>query len=191
VYVLAVPLAIEAFDGNVNALLLAGVSLTWVLYYRGRIAQAAALAAGLAVLKVTPVFVIVWTIAVGGRRAWAGASVGGGVALAISLLGAGINATVAYTNVVLHTETTGASDFSLAGMARTFGAPDAMGAALLAAVAITGMTVIVVSRRDSSRSFQAAVATLVLASPVVFLSTLCLLLPIAAPSRWRVREGAA
>lgn len=193
-YILSIPLALEAYQGNINALLLLGSIVAWRAFASGRPEWAGGIIGVLVALKVTPAVLAVWVIASCGRRGLIGVLLGGGLAGLVSLMGAGFAAHLDYLSIIRDTTTVGSSDLSLAGMLRILGlAPElAMRAGL--AVDVLGIVVVVLLRHRPGASYRAAIITMVAGSPVVFVNTYVLLLPTLAPRLWSIgaaREEAA
>jgi len=184
VYLLAIPLGLEAVQGNINDLILLGALIAWRAYVGGRAEVAGAIVATLAVLKVTPAVLVVWILVTGGRKGLIGVAAGLAVAGGISLLGAGLDAHLAYLAVMRDTTTIGPSDLSLAGVLRTLGLPVGLVADVSLITDIVGVLAVVLLRRRPSASFRAAIVTLVLGSPVIYVNTFLLLIAALAPSLW-------
>jgi hypothetical protein len=188
VYVLAVPLGLEAVQGNINAVILLGALVAWRAYVGGRAEVAGAIVAVLAVLKVTPAILVVWAVAVGGRKAVVGAAVGLAVAGAISVLGAGIDAHLAYLSVMRDTTTIGPSDQSLPGILRALGMPEFLVARVSLVTDVAGVVGVLASRGRPAASYRVAIVTLVAGSPVVYVNTFLLLIAALAPNLWPLRR---
>ena len=183
-YVLAIPLGLEAVQGNINAIILLATLVAWRAHAAGRPDIAGAIIGGLVVLKVTPAILAVWVLASGGRRGWLGLAAGGLAFGALSLVGAGLDAHLAYLSVMRDTTTLGPSDLSLAGMLRTLGLTPDLAARVGLAVDLTGIIAILALRSRPASAFRVAIVTLVAGSPVVFVNTYLLLLPALAPALW-------
>jgi hypothetical protein len=185
---LSIPLGLEAVQGNINAIILLGAIVAWRAHATGHEAWAGAIVGGLVVLKVTPAILAVWLLMTAGRRGWLGLSAGLALAGGVSVLGAGIDAHLAYLAVMRDTTTIGPSDLSVAGIFRTLGmAPEIANRAIIA-IDLAGAASVVLLRRRPSWAFRAAVVTMVLGSPVVFVNTFLLLLAALAPSLWPIRD---
>jgi Glycosyltransferase family 87 len=186
--VVAAPLVWQIVGGNVNALLIGGAMVAWILVVRGRVAAGAAIIATLIVLKVIPLPLLAWVLAVDPRRATRGATVGGGLATAVSVAGAGFSAHLAYVNVVL---TTGgsASEFSVGGWAHDYLGVPADQARLLPLVALlVGTSIAVLLRNRRGVAFASAVLAMTFGFGAVHYQTYALVLPIAAPFAWRYQR---
>ncbi len=163
VALLSLPLAIELYTSNLNSVILAAAVLTWILWRRDLVGPAAALVVLLAALKVLPVFLVLWVLAVSWRRAIWPVLLAAAVLLAIELLGAGLEAHLEYLRILLSTAGGGATSLSLAGATGVRGLP--MLAAICATVAI------VVLRRWPGLSFSIAVAAMAVVTPSVYWNT--------------------
>jgi hypothetical protein len=165
-------------SANVNGLLMAGTVATWLLARRGHDRAAGALIAVMAAVKIWPAFLMVWFVA---QRRWG--SIGGfliaGLLLAAgSLVGAGLAAHVEYVAIAgsIHP-----SEFSIAGLLAGLGLSlPWVGYAVAALVAIA----IFRWRSRPSATFSLAVATIVLASPVLYVNGYAMLLAALAPLAW-------
>ncbi len=184
---LAIPLGLEAVQGNINAIILLGSVAAWRAYAGRRGEWAGAIIGGLVVLKVTPAVLAVWVLVACGRRGVLGLAAGLALAGGVSLVGAGLEAHLAYLSVIRDTTTIGPSDMSIAGLLRAVGlAPELANRAILLIDAL-GVISVALLRPRPDRSFRAAVVTMVLGSPVVFVNTYLLLLAALAPSLWPIR----
>lgn len=101
---LAIPAAfqfsVELGLANLDALILAGTVITWLLWQRGRPGFAMALAVLLAALKVYPVVLVVWLFVVAPRATWRPFLGAVGILLAVSVAGAGVGAHLDYLRVL-------------------------------------------------------------------------------------------
>jgi hypothetical protein len=191
VIVLAIPLAYEIGVGNVNGLLLAAAIGCWILVRDGRPAVAGPLAAVMFAVKLTPLPIAAWVAGAGGRRGLRGILAGLLVVGLVSLLGAGLDAHLAYLDVARTTATTGLSSFSPGDLARTLGLPDPVPTLvpmiLLAAGSLLGW---ILARRDHpAAGFGVAVAAWTFGSAVVNVNTPTLLLALLAPLAWPWRPS--
>ena len=190
VVVLAIPLAYEIGVGNVNGLLLAGAIACWILVRDGRAAAAGPLAAVMFAVKLTPLPVAAWVAGAGGRRGF-GALLAGLVAVGlVSVLGAGLDAHLAYLDVARTTATTGLSTFSPGGLARTLGFPDPVPTLVPTAFLVGGSLLawILASRGRPAVGFAVAVVAWTFGSAVVNINTPVLLLALLAPVAWPWRR---
>ena len=183
-YLLAVPLGLEAVQGNVNAIILLGCLLAWLAFTHGRLELAGAVLGVLAILKVTPAVLVVWIVVVGGRRGLVGVLIGIAGAAAVSLIGAGIDAHLAYVGVLLDPSALSPTDLSVAGWLRAMGVDGGVATRASLVVTVIGVGAVVVFRQRPALSFRIAVVTLVLGTPAMYVNTFLLLLAALAPSLW-------
>ncbi len=187
IMVLVVPLTYEIGVGNVNAFLLLGSVLVWRWTGERREPWAGALTAFLVMLKVSPVVLAWWLIT---QQRWTAVRTGVAVGLVLgvaSLLGAGLEAHVRYLEITRDTATIGASDLSLAGIARWLGVSPTLAQLLPTAMLIGGMAGVLLLRARPGLAFALAVATMTLGSPVVNINSYALLLGCLAPAMWPKR----
>ncbi len=184
VLALAIPITYEIGVGNVNAFLLLGGVALWRLSLAGRDGLAGALLAVLVAVKLTPLVLLVWLLAQGRRTALGWFVVAGAICLAVSVLGAGLDAHRTYLEVLRMTSSAGASELSIAGLARSAGVEPGVAAVLPAAALVLGCLLVVVLRRNPGASFAVAAVTLVVGWPVININTPALLLIALAPAAW-------
>jgi hypothetical protein len=183
-YVLAVPLGLEAVQGNINALILLGMLVAWRLYQGDRTEVAAAILGALAVLKVTPAVLVVWIVVVAGRRGLVGAAAGIAVATVLSLTGAGLDSHLEYLAILRDPAAVAPTDLSVAGWLRFLGVEWETAARAGFIVTAVGIVGVIAARRRPELSFRIAVVTLVLGTPAVYVNTFLLLLAALAPTLW-------
>jgi hypothetical protein len=181
---LAIPITYEIGVGNVNAFLLLGAVVFWRLLVAGRDGFAGALLAVLVAVKLTPVVLLLWLLAVGRRTALVAFVVAGAVCLDVSVLGGGIDAHRTYLEVLRMTSAAGASELSLAGLARSAGVDPGLAGLLPTAALALGCLLVVLLRQNPGASFAVAAVTLVVAWPVININTPALLLVALAPAAW-------
>jgi hypothetical protein len=170
----------------VNAFLLLGTILVWRLNAGDQQAKAGTLAAIMAILKLTPAALCWWLLVAGRWRASGWAIATGVLALAVSLLGAGVDAHLEYLRILGDRSQLGVYPLSLAGVGEFFGASREVAVLLPAAGAIVGLGAVFVLRRWPAYSYVAAVATMVLGSPAVSINWLVLLYAVLAPFAWPI-----
>ena len=168
---LAIPLAWEMLAANMNGLILLGLVSTWLLHERGHDRAAGVLIGVMTVAKIWPGLVLFALP----PRAVPGAVVGAGAAMLVGLAGAGLSNHLAYLSIG---SGVGASPISLPGLT---GIPWPV----LAAAGLLGVLAL---RKRPRYAWVAAVATMVLASPVLYINHLALLLPAVLP--WRRPDAA-
>lgn len=179
VAILMAPVGIQLGLGNVNGFLALGLVCAWL--WRDRPALLGSVVALLAMIKVTPLVVILWMLATRRLRALAWFVVACVVLLAVSVLGAGWDAHVEYLGVITRTSSVGTSDLSLAGIARMIGVPPDAARLLPWLALLLGSAAIVYFRRQADIAFAVAVAMLVFGSPVVQAYWLALLVIALTP----------
>jgi hypothetical protein len=189
--VLEIPFAYEIGVGNLNGFVLLGLVLTWRATATGQERATGAIAAALTAFKVTPVLLGWWLLT---ARRWAAFRwyvLAGLAILAVSLVGAGLEAHLTYLGIVRDTGVSGTRALSLAGMARFVGVTPAI-ANLLPTIALgLGIAGIWLLRKHPDRAFVIAVATLVFGSPTVNINWFALLFAALAPLAWPLGERAA
>ncbi len=187
--VLFVPLGLALGWSNVDGYFLLMMVGTWLAARSGKDLAAGALVATMVAVKLTPLPLAVWLLAVGRHRAFA-SFVGFGAAwLAVSLIGAGLPAHLEYLGVIRNTLGSGTTDLSLAGLGRAIGLPAGLAGMLPIAWWLVCGVAIVALRRRPGPAFAAAVLMQVLGSPVVQPYTYLLLLALIAPLAWPWREA--
>ena len=196
VIVLAIPLAYEIGVGNVNGLLLGAAIACWILVRDGQAAAAGPLAGVMFALKLTPLPVAAWVAGAGGKRGVGGILAGLLVVGLVSLLGAGMDAHLAYLDVARTTATAGLSAFSPGGLVRTLGFPDPIPTLVPTALLGGGSLLAwMLARRDHpAAGYGVAVVAWTFGSAVVNVNTPTLLLALLAPVAWpwrRVGDPAA
>ena len=191
VVVLVVPLTYEIGVGNVNAFLILGAVLAWKWTTEGQDERAGAATALAVVLKVSPVVLAWWLFT---QRRWRSVRAGliaGAVLLAISLLGAGLDAHLRYIEITRDTAASGQSELSLAGLAKAVGMAPAIANLVPTIVLVAGVLAVLALRGRPGMAFAVAVATMTLGSPVVNINSYAMLLGCLAPWIWPAREPAA
>lgn len=188
ILLLAYSIAITAWSGNVNGMLIGVVSLIW--WTRARRGwrwqgTAGALVGLAAAIKLTPVFLVAWLI---GQRQWRSV-VAAGVALvaatAVAIVVAGPDAFNRYLSIASSTGAAGNTPLSLPGLLDRVGftgtwtryTPPVAGFVLAAgALAL---------RDRPGISFAIAIVAVVVGSPVVRFESLALFLPAVIPAARR------
>ncbi len=184
VLALVVPITYEIGVGNVNAFLLLGSVLIWRWSVSGREAPAGAIAAFITLLKISPIVLCWWLFTQAKWRAVvAGLAVGSALVL-VSVLGAGLDAHIRFVEITRDTATIGASELSLAGLAKAVGVPATIANILPTAALVTGLLGVLLLRTRPAWAYSLAVATMVVGSPVVNINSYALLLGCLAPAIW-------
>ena len=186
VIVLAIPIAYEIGVGNVNALLLVAAIACWILVRDGRAATAGPLAGLMVALKLTPLPVAAFVVGAGGRRGLGGLSAGLVVVGLVSLVGAGLDAHLAYPEIARATATTGLSTFSPGGLARSLGLPDPIPTLVPTALLVGGSVLAwgLARRSHPAAGFGVAIVAWTFGTAVVNINTPTLLLALLAPVAW-------
>ena len=190
VLLLSIPIVYEIGVGNLNSLLLAGIVGAWYLLVRRSDVGAGVVIAGMTALKLTPVVLAWWLVT---QRRWSAvrAFVVGGLAIGVvSLLGAGLPAHLEYLGIVRQTSTAGASDLSLAGLARAAGVDPGLASVLPALALVAGFVSVWLLRDRPGLAYAVAVVTMLVGSPVVNVNWFTVLLAALAPVVWPLRAAA-
>ncbi len=188
---LALPITYGLVVGNVDALLLAVFVGAWLAARSGHPTLAGVALGVIGVLKVTPLAVVVWIVAIAPRRGGAGVAIGVAAALTIGVVAAGIDAHLQFIGIALRTVSDGTSALSLAGAARALGVSSEVARLIPPAFAALGLVCVVLLRQRPGISFALAILVVVFGSPVVNLVTPMLLLAALAPVAWPWRVDAA
>ncbi len=186
--VLCIPIVYEIGVGNLNALIVAAITAAWYLLSRRRDTAAGALLALSTALKVTPAILAWWLVT---QRRWTAVRafvITGLAVLAVSVIGAGLDAHVEYLRIIAGTSSGRTSALSLAGMARFIGVPDDIATLLPIASLIIGVVLIAVLRNRPGLAWFVAVVTMLAGSPVVNVNWFTLLLAAMAPLAWPVAD---
>jgi len=181
---LDIPLIYEIGVANLNGLLMAGTLGAWLLLRQRRDLAAGGLIGLMVAAKLFPAILGWWLLT---QRRWqgvAGAIAAGVAALLVGILGAGLDAHLDYLSIARSTATIGASDLSLAGLARAVGFPSSIAALVPAATLVLGCLGILVLRRRPAWAYALGVVTAVLGSPVVNINWYAYLLMALVPFAW-------
>lgn len=185
---LAVPIAIVAGAGNVDALRILGVIAIWLLVQRQRDGAAGVILGLLIVVKLTPVLLLWWLIVTWRPRAIAATLATVAVGMAVSLIGAGLDTHLRYLEVVRQTYDTGTSLWTLAGVTRAIGiAPEIARYAPTAALALLAFAMVPLRRRPRL-TFAMAVLAMVAGSPAGGGHSWSVLIAALAPAAWPTPE---
>lgn len=190
VIALSIPLVYEIGVGNLNGLVLLGLVLTWRATASSDDRTTGILSGLLAAFKVTPV-VLGWWLLVRGRWSairWAIAT--GLIVVAVSVLGAGIDAHLTYLGIIRDTAAAGARPLSLAGMARFVGVAPGIADLLPTIALVAGLAGMWLVRRRPDWGFVMAVLTLLFGTPTVSINWFIYLLACLSPLVWPWRSGA-
>jgi hypothetical protein len=184
--VLLIPTVYEIGVGNLNAMLLLGLILTWRSATRGPEPAAGVIAAVLTVVKLTPAALGWWLLVTKRWRAVQAALVTGIAALALSILGAGLDTHVEYLRILRDPGAMAPSPLSLGGMAAYAGAPEALARPLSNAAIVVGLAAIFLLRHRPGLAFAATVLTMIYGSPAVSINWYVLLYALIAPLAWPI-----
>ena len=163
----SIGIGLQLTIGNIAGFFVAGMVLCWV--YRDR-PWVGAIIGLMVVLKITPAVFVIWLIGQANWRALAWCVGAIAVGLAVGIAGAGIDAHIAYLDVL---RSAVPQPWSLSGMTGI--------GALTSIAQVVGCVVILLTRRNPAMSYRAAVLTMVLGSPAIGFQTPALLLALAAP----------
>jgi hypothetical protein len=184
VLVLSIPIVYQIGVGNLNGLIVAGTVGAWYLLTRRRDWAAGAVFALMTAFKITPGIFLWWLIT---QRRWGAfkAFVATGlVVLAISVVGAGLQAHFEYLGIMRQTATAGTTYLSLAGAARYIGIPGEIANLLPTASIVIGAAVIWLLRDRPGAAYVVAILTMIAGSPVVQVTWFTILLGVLAPIVW-------
>lgn len=185
------PVAITAWSGNLNTFLYPGFVAIYLLWRRGRTYSVGAPLSGLLAavcvwVKITPIFLAVWIIATGGRRAAIPMVVGLFLLSGVSLLVVGPSDNLAFLQIAASTGSASASPWSLVGLVRTLGL-SALAEYALALASVAAVTLTIALRRKPRSSFVVAVVAATLLTPAMRWEVLSGLMAVAAP--WMSETG--
>jgi alpha-1,2-mannosyltransferase len=183
---LLIPTVYEIGVGNLNSMVLLGLILTWRWATRGPEPAAGVVAALLTVVKLTPAALGWWLIVTRKWRAVAAAVVTGIVALAISVLGAGLDTHLEYLRILRDPASMSPSALSLAGMAAYVGVPTGIANLLPTAAIAIGLVTIFLLRNRPAWAFGATVLVMIYGSPAVSINWYVLLYALIAPLAWPI-----
>jgi alpha-1,2-mannosyltransferase len=175
-----VPFSVLAWSGNVDALRLPATIVAFWLATRGRPLAAGVVVGLLTAVKLTPAVLVLWLLVTGRWRAVVAAAATVAVATLISVLGAGWDAHLDYLSVARSSIEVGA-EISLAGLARTVGAPAEVAALLPPLAAVVLSLGVIAVRHDPPTSYRFAILAQVLGAPAAGMHTFGLLLALVAP----------
>lgn len=189
------PLGVVAWSGNLNALLAPAL----VVVYRAsttepsRRVQATigAVLAIAALVKLGPVFLLLWLLLLRRTTALLAAAATGALVVAVTALVGGVDVFVDYVRLLLTSAST-PSDLSIPGLLRGLGLPPVAGYLALILLTAVGCFAMVVWRRNAGVTFALAVLLSVAATTIVRVETLVVGLAALAPwatARFQLAEG--
>jgi Glycosyltransferase family 87 len=191
VLVLSIPIVYQIGVGNLNGLIVAGIVVAWYLLTRRRDLAAGAIFALMTAFKITPGIFLWWLITQRRWDAFKAFVVTGLVVLAISVLGAGLQAHLEYLGIMRQTATAGTTYLSLAGAARYLGVSVEVANVMPSAAILVGALVIWLLRDRPGPAYVAAILTLIAGSPVVQITWFTILLGALAPIVWPMPSASA
>lgn len=189
------PLGVVAWSGNLNALL----APMLVVVYRASVtgpsrrvqAIVGVVLAIAALVKLGPVFLLLWLLLQRRTVALLAAAAAGAVIVSTTAWIGGVEVFVDYVRLLLSSAST-PSDISIPGLLRGLGMPPMAGYLVLILVAAIGCIAMLVWRRNSGLTFAIAVLLSVSATTIVRVETLVVGLAALAPwliARFKVSEG--
>ncbi len=181
ILMLAPWLALTAWTGNLNCYLILVLAASFWASQKGHGTAAGVLIAVAAMLKVTPLLYVPWLIVRRDRAGLMGFVAAAAILGLISLLGAGLQAHVAYLGVIRATGTAGITDISIPGILINAGLAPALAQLSIPIIGIWAVAATWQLRRRSGVSFSAATLGAVFTQPSLGLHSLSLLLPGVAP----------
>jgi Glycosyltransferase family 87 len=184
VLVLSIPIVYQVGVGNLNGLIVAGTVGAWYLLTRRRDWAAGAIFALMTAFKITPGIFLWWLITQRRWDAFKAFVVTGLVVLAISVVGAGLQAHFEYLGIMRQTATAGTTYLSLAGAARFIGVPEGIANLLPTASILVGAAAIWLLRERPGAAYVVAILTMIAGSPVVQITWFTILLAVLAPVIW-------
>jgi hypothetical protein len=184
VLALSIPIVYQIGVGNLNGMIVAGVVGAWYLLTRRQDVAAGAIFALMTAFKVTPGVFLWWLITQRRWDAFKAFVVAGLVVLAVSALGAGVQAHLEYLGIMRQTATAGTTYLSLAGAARYVGVPVELANALPTIAILVGAAAIWLLRDRPGPAYIVAVLTMIAGSPVVQITWFTILLGALAPIVW-------
>ncbi|MEO8424780.1 MAG: glycosyltransferase family 87 protein [Actinomycetota bacterium] len=189
------PLGVVAWSGNLNALLAPAL----VVVYRASVTEPSrrvqtivgVVLAIAALVKLGPVFLLLWLLLLGRTIALLAAAATGVLIVAVTAWIGGVDVFADYVRLLLTSAST-PSDISIPGLLRGLGLPPMAGYLALILVAAIGCIAMVVWRRNAGITFAIAVLLSVSATTIVRVETLVVGLAALAPwaiARFQVSEG--
>jgi hypothetical protein len=179
ILVLVVPLAETAWSGNVSTFITIGITLAGIALLRGAPsgAPAGAVIGFTTVLKLSPAFLAWWLLVTRRSSVFRVAVAVGAVSLAVSVLGAGIEAHFQFLSISSEVARQGGIQGSIVGILRgVFDAPPDLMPVVAPIVSVVGILAVLALRNRERAAWAVAIATGVLASPVFNLTNVTLLL---------------
>ena len=181
VLLLAVPLALTAWSGNLQAFLTPALCFAWIWHRSGKSARVGVVAGVGIVLKLAPAPLFVWMLATNQARSLAAATAFGVGALLVSLAGAGIAAHLDYLRVASDVSRLGGTTLSAGWLATMAGLPSDLRPLAAPAVLALGSLGIVALRRRPDQAFALGIVTGILGLTIVNLTNVTMLLAAFVP----------
>jgi hypothetical protein len=190
VLLLSIPIVYQIGVGNLNGLIVAGIVVGWYLLTRRKDLAAGVVFALMTAFKVTPGIFLWWLMTQRRWDAFKAFVVTGLVVLAVSVLGAGVQAHLEYLGIARQTAAAGTTYLSLAGAARYLGVPAEIANLLPTAAIVLGVAAVWLLRARPGAAYVAAIVTLIAGSPVVQITWFTILLGVLAPIVWPMPSDA-
>lgn len=184
VLMLSIPLVYEIGVGNMNGMILLGLVLTWRGSTRQSDRMTGILVGVMASFKLTPALLGWWLLTTGRWRAVRWALASGLIVLAVSLVGAGLDAHLRFLGVIRETTSAGARPLSLAGIAIFLGMTPGIANLLPTVALVGGFVATAILRKRPDHAFISAIVTMVFGSPTVSINWFIYLLACLAPIVW-------
>lgn len=179
--VLAPSIVLTMVVGNVDALVLLSIVVTWLLLRDGHDREAGLLIGLVTSLKLTPAALIWWMLV---TRRWRAAafSIGACAGLAVvAMLGSEPLAFVRFVEVTLANYGGSPGYLSVANLGRLVGLDPALAAWLPRLALVGGLVLVLALRRRPAAAYAVAVSVMVLGSPVTAFHSPVLLLGMLVP----------
>jgi hypothetical protein len=189
--VVALPFVFLMGSANFDAFRLGATILAWWLVLRRRDVAAGAVVGVMTAIKLTPITLIGWLFVIGRWRGVAAAGLAAAATFAVSVLGAGWDAHLAYLDVIRDTYDVGTAEMSLAGVGRLLGLDPSIARWLPTLAALALAIGVVVARHHAGLAFAFAVAASVIGTPATGLHTFGVLLAVVAPLAFREPKRAS
>ena len=191
------PLGVVAWSGNLNALLAPAL----VMVYRATTSEPSrrvqatigVVVAIAALVKLGPVFLLLWLILMRRTVALLAAAATGVLVVGVTAWIGGVDVFADYVQLLLTSAST-PSDLSIPGLLRGLGLPPMAGYLVLVIITAIGCIAMVVWRRNAKVTFALAVLLSVVATTIVRVETLVVALAAFAPwatARFQIPQGNA
>lgn len=182
---LGIPLMFQVVSANVNALIILGGLVAWLLWRRGSVRAAGALIGAMIVLKIIAVPLAVWLLVKDRADAGRGLAAGIAAGTALAVLGTGVESHLDYLGVIAGASAA-ASPMSLAGFGALLGLPASW--ALPTVIQAGSVLAIFRFEHRPAIGFQLAIIAMVFGYSAVHIHTMAILVLLAAPLAWPVEQ---